>query len=44
MTRARTLVWLIAVVAFAVPSLGTVGAVHAMAPAGQVASAIRLVD
>ncbi len=33
MTRARTLVWLIAVIAFAVPSLGTVGASHAMAPA-----------
>lgn len=38
MTRARTLVWLIAVVAFAVPSFGTVMAGHAMAPAGQVAS------
>lgn len=32
MTRARTLVWLIAVIAFAVPSFGTVGAGHAMAP------------
>lgn len=38
MLRARSLIWLIAVIAFAVPSLGTVGAVHAMAPAGQAAS------
>jgi len=35
MTRARTLVWLIALIAFAVPSFGTA---HAMAPAGQPAS------
>ena len=32
MTRLRTLVWLIAMVAFAVPSFGTVMASHAMAP------------
>ncbi len=38
MTRLRTLIWLIAVVAFAVPSFGTVMASHAMAPAGQAAS------
>lgn len=38
MTRARTLVWLIAVIAFAVPSFGTVMAGHAMAPPGQMAS------
>jgi hypothetical protein len=38
MTRLRTLLWLIAVIAFAVPSFGTVMAKHAMAPAGQAAS------
>lgn len=32
MSRARTLLWLIAVIAFAVPSVGTAGAGHAMAP------------
>lgn len=35
MLRTRSLLWLIAVIAFAVPSFGTVGA---MAPAGQAAS------
>ena len=38
MTRLRTLLWLMAVIAFAVPSFGTVMASHAMAPAGQAAS------
>ncbi len=33
MTRLRSLLWLIAAMAFAVPSVGTVGAGHAMAPA-----------
>lgn len=32
MTRARTLVWLIALIAFVVPTFGTAGASHAMAP------------
>lgn len=33
MTRTRTLVWLIALVAFVVPSFGTAAASHAMSPA-----------
>jgi hypothetical protein len=32
MTRARSLVWLIALVAFVVPSFGTAAASHAMTP------------
>jgi hypothetical protein len=35
MTRARSLVWLVALLAFAVPSFGTAAAGHAMASAGQ---------
>lgn len=34
MTRARTLVWLIALIAFVVPSLGAMSMAHAAGPAG----------
>jgi hypothetical protein len=44
MTRARTLVWLIAVIAFAVPSFGTVGASHAMAPPLEVGVQVASLD
>lgn len=44
MTRARTLVWLIAVIAFAFPSAGTVGASHAMTPATELGALAASAD
>jgi hypothetical protein len=39
MKRLRSLAWLIALIAFVVPSLGTGSMAHAMPPAGQMAAA-----
>ena len=44
MTRLRTLLWLIAVAAFAVPSFGTVGAAHAMASPMEIGAQPASVD
>jgi len=44
MTRARSLVWLIALVAFVVPSFGTAAASHAMTPDAVVGAQAGLAD
>jgi hypothetical protein len=44
MTRARTFLWLIAVIALAVPSFGTVGAGHAMASPMEIGAQAASVD
>ena len=44
MTRARTLIWLIALAAFVVPSFGTAAASHAMTPDVVVEAHAALVD